>query len=165
MIQEVPIEPKFRPTFIIPSSDILQSSKQEVYADQVEFALFDMVTEEGGLGGMSNDLYKSNAVNDSIRYQKAGVTLQNSVLYNQNLHNPSTQEVKGMFLGLPPIQFVNERKADATYFEDWDRYQAKHYYVNGENTAIEFLSPYRDFSNTEVYWNTFPKNVLYSEVP
>ena len=153
---------KFRPKFIIPSVDIFQTSQQEKYIDDVEFSLFDFVPDEGGNGGMENPLVRSNNVNQSIRFQGAGVMLDNRLLYNKDITDKlSDSELEVLYLGhkLPALTFVDQNPADTF------RYQAQQFYVNNENVSIEMFSPYSEYSNTDTYWTSFPKNVLYSKVP
>jgi hypothetical protein len=155
---------KLRPRFIIPSVDVLDVSQQEKYIDDVEFSLFDYVPEnsEGGNGGLDNMLVRDNAINESVRFQGAGVTLDSRLLYNKDITSKmSDSELEVLFLGhrLPVLQFVDQNPE--LVFDQ----QATQFDVNNELTDIEMFSPYSNFSNTDVYWNSFNKNVLYSKVP
>jgi len=152
----------FRPKFIIPSKEIFSQTQQQKYNDDVLFSLFDMVTEEGGLGGNSNPLVRSNNMNDDIRYKGAGITLDNRLLFNKDItQKTGNKELDKMFLGnkLPPVKFVYQDP------EDSFKYEANQFFVNNENTAIQMLSPYDDMTRTDQFWQTFPKSMLYSQVP
>lgn len=155
---------KLRPRFIIPSVDVLDVSQQEKYIDDVEFSLFDYVPEnsEGGNGGLDNMLVRDNAINESVRFQGAGVTLDSRLLYNKDITSKmSDSELEVLFLGhkLPALQFVDQNPE--LVFDQ----QATQFDVNNQLTDVEMFSPYSNFSNTDVYWNSFNKNVLYSKVP
>ena len=155
---------KLRPRFIIPSVDVLDVSQQEKYIDDVEFSLFDYVPEnsEGGNGGLDNMLVRDNAINESVRFQGAGVTLDSRLLYNKDITSKmSDSELEVLFLGhkLPALQFVDQNPE--LVFDQ----QATQFDVNNQLTDVEMFSPYSNFSNTDAYWNSFNKNVLYSKVP
>ena len=155
---------KLRPRFIIPSVDVLDVSQQEKYIDDVEFSLFDYVPEnsEGGNGGLDNLLVRDNAINESVRFQGAGITLNSRLLYNKDITSKmSDSELEVLFLGhkLPVLQFVDQNPE--LVFDQ----QATQFDVNNQLTDVEMFSPYSNFSNTDVYWNSFHKNVLYSKVP
>ena len=152
----------YRPKFIIPSKEIFSQTQQQKYNDDVLFSLFDMVTEQGGLGGDSNPLVRSNNMNEDIRYKGAGITLDNRLLFNKDITQKiGNKQLDKMFLGnkLPPVKFVYQDPEDSFKFE------ANQFFVNNENTAVQMLSPYDDMTRTDQFWQTFPKSMLYSQVP
>ena len=95
----------------------------------------------------------------NIRYTDAGVYVP-YVTWNKinDANNISDKRLRTMALGpeLPPLKF--ETFDNDTTFENVAKWQ----YVNGENTAVEFQSPYSDFSNVDNSWWTNPTSELFT---
>ena len=155
----------WQPKSISPTTDILDVPKQEKYADDVEFIAFNYIppTSEGAQGTVdTNPLKYQQLLESKIRYTDAGVYIPYVTWNKINDANTMTDKrLRTMALGpqLPPMKF-NTFDNDTT-FEN----VAKLQFVNGENTAIEFQSPYADFSNVENSWWTNEDNVLFTENP
>ena len=156
----------WQPKAISPSTDILNESRQERYADDLEFIMFDYQPGNGAEGGYgdnsTNPLKYSQAKENSIRYDGAGVSVP-YLLWNKvndaNEMTPQRIEKLAMGVQLPEMIFMDQD--NDTTFENVADYQ----YANGENTAIEFLSPYSDFSLVQNYWMTNENNMLFTVNP
>ena len=155
----------WEPKVIVPSTAILDESKQEKYIDDLEFIAFNYIppTSEGAQGTVdTNPLKYQQLLESKIRYTDAGVYVP-YVTWNKinDANNMSTQQLRTMMLGpeLPPMKF-NTFDNDTT-FESVSKWQ----YVNGENTEIEYLSPYADFSTVENSWWSNENNVLFTINP
>jgi ribosomal protein L12E/L44/L45/RPP1/RPP2 len=150
----------WRPKAILPAVGILEPTDNEVDADQLEWTAFDYVqpTSEGTDGTVeTNVLKRQNFVEDAIRYQNAGVEV-NQVY---GMFPPySAAEEKKLFTGpeLPEMKFL-----DQTF--NLSEYEVQSYDVNNDRTAIEMLSPYQFGTNTSQNWMTMPTSILYSVVP
>jgi len=161
--QEHPFKNKvWQPKAITPTPDILDESKQEKYADDVEFIAFNYIppTSEGAEGTVdTNPLKYQQLLESKIRYTDAGVYIP-YVTWNKinDANNMTKERLQTMALGpkLPEMKF--ETFDNDTTFEN----VAKLQFVNGENTAVEFQSPYSDFSNVENSWWTNEDNELYT---
>jgi hypothetical protein len=152
----------WQPKSISPTTDILNESKQERYADDVEFIAFNYIapTSEGGYGTVdTNPLKRSQATADALRYTDAGVYVP-YLLWNQinNTNEMKPKQLEKLALGveLPPMEFIAQDNEET--FEEVARLQ----FPNNELMAIEFLSPYADFSNVENFWMTNPDNMLFT---
>ena len=150
----------WEPKAIVPSTAILDESQQEKYIDDLEFIAFNYIppTSEGAQGTVdTNPLKYQQLLESNIRYTDAGVYIP-YITWNK-MYN--TGNMRDMALGakLPPMKF-NTFDNDTT-FENVSRWQ----YVNGENTAIEFQSPYADFSNVENSWWSSPTSELFTINP
>ena len=105
----------------------------------------------------TNVLKRQNFVEDAIRYQNAGVEV-NQVY---GMFPPySAAEEKKLFTGpeLPEMKFL-----DQTF--NLSQYEVQSYDPNGDRLAIEMLSPYQFGTNTSQNWMTEPTSILYSVVP
>lgn len=152
----------WQPKTITPTPDILDESKQEKYADDVEFIAFNYIppTSEGAEGTVdTNPLKYQQLLESKIRYTDAGVYIP-YVTWNKinDANNMTKERLQTMALGpkLPEMKF--ETFDNDTTFEN----VAKLQFVNGENTAVEFQSPYADFSNVENSWWTNPTSELFT---
>jgi hypothetical protein len=152
----------WQPKTISPTTDILNESKQEKYADDVEFIAFNYIapTSEGGYGTVeTNPLKRSQATADALRFTDAGVYVP-YLLWNQvnNTNDMKPQQLEKLALGveLPPMEFIAQDNEET--FEE----VALRQFPNNELMAIEFLSPYADFSNVENFWMTNPDNMLFT---
>ena len=150
----------WEPKAIVPSTAILDESKQEKYIDDVEFIAFNYIppTSEGAQGTVdTNPLKYQQLLENNIRYTNAGVYIP-YITWNK-MYN--TGNMRDMALGakLPPMKFNTFDNEDT--FENVAKWQ----YVNNENTAIEFQSPYADFSNVENSWWSNEENILFTENP
>jgi hypothetical protein len=152
----------WQPKTISPTTDILNESKQEKYADDVEFIAFNYIapTSEGGYGTVdTNPLKRSQATADALRYTDSGVYVP-YLLWNQvnNTNDMKPQQLEKLALGveLPPMEFIAQDNEET--FEE----VALRQFPNNELMAIEFLSPYADFSNVENFWMTNPDNMLFT---
>jgi hypothetical protein len=155
----------WEPKVIVPSTAILDESQQEKYIDDVELIAFNYIppTSEGAQGTVdTNPLKYQQLLESNIRYTDAGVYVP-YVTWNKinDANNMSTQQLRTMMLGpeLPRMKF-NTFDNDTT-FENVSKWQ----YVNGENTEIEYLSPYSDFSNVENSWWSNPTSELFTINP
>jgi len=155
----------WQPKSISPSTDILNESRQERYADDLEFIAFNYIppTSEGAQGTVdTNPLKYSQAKENSIRYDGAGVSVPYLLWNKVNDANEMTaQRIEKLAMGvqLPEMIFIDQD--NDTTFENVAEWQ----YPNGENTAIEFLSPYSDFSNVDNYWIKNETNILFTVNP
>jgi len=134
-----------RPKFIIPSTNILQPSDQELAADALEFAAFDFVqpNTEGGEGNLdTNILKRSQKLNENIRFQGAGVQVNSLFGYDLPVR-PSQETINNLFLNkaLPPLKF-QEQEYNLSEFE------VMSYDPINQRGAIEMFGPYNDFSDT-----------------
>jgi len=152
----------WQPKTITPSTDILDESKQEKYADDVEFISFNYIppTSEGSEGTVdTNPLKYQQLLESKIRYTDAGVYIP-YVTWNKihDANNITDKRLRTMALGpeLPPMKF--NTFDNETTFENVAKWQ----YVNNENTNVEGLSPYSDFSNVENSWWTNEDNMLFT---
>lgn len=155
----------WEPKVIVPSTDILDESKQEKYIDDVEFIAFNYIppTSEGSQGTVdTNPLKYQQLLESNIRYTDAGVYIP-YITWNKinDANNMTPQQLKTKMLGpeLPRMKF-NTFDNDTT-FENVAKWQ----YVNNENTAVEYLSPYSDFSNVENSWWSNPTSELFTINP
>jgi hypothetical protein len=152
----------WQPKAITPTTDILDESKQEKYADDVEFINFNYIppTSEGAEGTVdTNPLKYQQLLESKIRYTDAGVYIP-YVTWNKinDANNITDKRLRTMALGpeLPPMKF--ETFDNDTTFESVAKWQ----YVNNENTAVAYKSPYADFSNVENSWWTNEDNMLFT---
>jgi len=152
-----------RPKFIIPSTNILQPSDQELAADALEFAAFDFVrpNTEGGEGDLqTNILKRSQKLNENIRFQGAGVRVNSLFGYDLPIQ-PSQETINNLFLykALPPLKF-QEQEYNLSEFE------VMSYDPINQRGAIEMFSPYNDFSDTiPDDKNEMDMSILFSIVP
>jgi hypothetical protein len=152
-----------RPKFIIPSTNILQPSDQELAADALEFAAFDFVrpNTEGGEGDLqTNILKRSQKLNENIRFQGAGVRVNSLFGYDLPVQ-PSQETINNLFLykALPPLKF-QEQEYNLSEFE------VMSYDPINQRGAIEMFSPYNDFSDTiPDDKNEMDMSILFSIVP
>ena len=152
----------WQPKAITPTTDILDEPKQEKYADDVEWIAFQYIppTSEGAQGTVdTNPLKYQQLLESKIRYTDAGVYIP-YVTWNKinDANNISNKRLQTMALGpkLPEMKF--QTFDNETTFENVAKWQ----YVNNENTAVEFQSPYSDFSNVENSWWTNETSELYT---
>ena len=155
----------WEPKAIVPSTAILDESQQEKYIDDLEFIAFNYIppTSEGAQGTVdTNPLKYQQLLESNIRYTDAGVYIP-YITWNKinDANNMTPQQLKTKMLGpeLPRMEF--DRMDNENTFENVSRWQ----YVNNENTAIEFQSPYADFSNVENSWWSNEENILFTENP
>jgi len=156
---------QWQPKTITPTPNILDESKQEKYADDVEFVAFNYIppTSEGAEGTVdTNPLKYQQLLESKIRYTDAGVYIP-YITWNKinDANNMTSQQLKSIMMGpeLPRMKF-NTFDNDTT-FENVSKWQ----YVNNENTSIEYQSDYSDFSNVENSWWTNENNVLFTINP
>jgi hypothetical protein len=150
---------------IMPSTNIMDKSRQEQYADDVEFALFDYVspTEQGNGTVKSNPLVRNQFVNHQIQMEDAGVHIP-TVLFNTLVDASSLtdRQMQALFLGAPPlIKDPSYVKYNGDTFDTVAEYQ----YPNKENTAIGVLDPYRNFSRVDNHWSYNPDSQLFTINP
>ena len=159
-----------KPKFIIPSVNILSRSEQESYVDDLEFAMFDFVQDEGGNDpNGTNPLMRDQTITTSLRYQNSGVTINS--LYGENLpDNPydfKQERVKELFMGenrLPKMKFLYSDEFNAQEF-NLSEFEVDQYDVNNERTAIQMFSPYAEFTNNQLLDQFIDTSVLYGIVP
>jgi hypothetical protein len=150
---------------IMPSTNIMDKSRQEQYADDVEFALFDYVppTEQGNGTVKSNPLVRNQFVNHQIQMEDAGVNIP-TVLFNTLVDASSLtdRQMEALFRGAPPlIRDPSYVKYNGDTFDTVANYQ----YPNKENTAIGMLDPYRNFSRVDNHWSYNPDSQLFTINP
>ena len=161
---------KLKPKFIVPSANIFSKTEQEQYVDDMEFAMFDFVQDEGG-----NDPYGTNPIlrdqhmTENLRYQRSGVNVYS--LYGANLpDNPKNMPMKKMqemFLGenrLPEMKFLFSNEFESQEFNQ-SEFEVDEYDVNNERTAIEAFSPYANFTNNQLLDQFYDTSILYGVVP
>ena len=154
------------PKAIQPSTAILDQSQQERYADDLEFVAFNYIapTSEGAQGDIyTNPLKRQQFAGNEIRYTNAGVFVPYDTWNEINDTNDiSEQRIREMALGqkplvpLPDMRFVPQD--NETTFEN----MAEYHYVNGEDTAIEYKSPYSDYSDVRNYWSINESSELFT---
>lgn len=132
-----------RPKFIMPDADILQPSNQELAADALEFAMFDFVepSSEGAEGTNQTNILKAfQKENENIRYRGAGVVVNS--LFNNDANDLTREQITKMFLGppIPPMVFTEIQ-------QNLSEYEVNQFDVNNELTAVEFFSPYNNFTD------------------
>ena len=157
------------PKAIQPSTAILDHSQQEKYADDLEFVAFNYIppTSEGAQGTIdTNPLKRLQYMGDEIRYTNAGVFIPYNTWNEINDTNDiSEQRIREMALGqkplvpLPDMRFIPQD--NETTFEN----MAEYHYVNNENTAIEYQSPYSDYSDVRNYWAINEESELFTINP
>jgi hypothetical protein len=138
-----------------------------MYAEDLEATLFDYVapTSEGADGTVfTNQLKRNQYMNEQLRYYKSGVFVPAKLWEQMNTpENMSKEKLDRLALGqkplIPEMQFIPQDNETT-----WDTVAEKQY-VNGENTSIEFLSPYSSYSDVTNYWATNPQSVLYTINP
>ena len=137
------------PKSIQASTEILDRSQQEKFSDDLEFAMwnYNPVSSEGGYGTVAtNPLKASQALNKDIRFTDAGVLIPYITFNKINGPNMNDKELKELFLGqaplveIPKLDFINNKET----FENVADFQ---FFANNDNTSIEILSPYDDFSD------------------
>jgi hypothetical protein len=161
---------KLKPKFIVPSANIFSKTEQEQYVDDMEFAMFDFVQDEGG-----NDPYGTNPIlrdqhmTENLRYQRSGVNVYS--LYGANLpdnpRNMPMKKMQEMFLGenrLPEMKFLFSNEFESQEFNQ-SEFEVDEYDVNNERTAIEAFSPYANFTNNQLLDQFYDTSILYGVVP
>jgi uncharacterized membrane protein YeaQ/YmgE (transglycosylase-associated protein family) len=154
------------PKAIQPSTSILDQSRQERYADDLEFVAFNYIppTSEGAQGTINtNPLKRQQYMGDEIRYTNAGVFVPYNT-WNQinNTNDISEQRIREMALGqkplvpLPDMRFIPQD--NETTFEN----MITQHYVNNEDRAIEYQSPYADYSDVRNYWSINEQSELFT---
>lgn len=152
----------WQPKAITPTTDILDVPKQEKYIDDIEFIAFNYIppTSEGAEGTVdTNPLKYQQLLESKIRYTDAGVYVPYVTWSKINdANNISDKRLRTMALGpeLPSMKF--ETFDNETSFENVAKWQ----YVNSENMAVEFQSPYADFSKVENSDWTNETNMLFT---
>ena len=150
---------------IQPSTNIMDKSRQEQYADDVEFALFDYVppTEQGNGTVKSNPLVRNQFVNHQIQMEDAGVNIP-TVLFNTLVDASSLtdRQMDALFRGAPPL--IRDPSFVKYNGDDFDNV-AKYQYPNKENTEIGMLDPYRFFSRVDNHWSYTPDSQLFTINP
>ena len=158
-----------KPKFIVPSVDVVTKSDQEQYVDDIEFAMFDFVQDDsGGLDpDGTNYLLKDQSISLGIRYNKAGVNINSE--FGQDLPDqPSkinNEFLKEGFLGekIPEMKFLFSNEFEAQEF-NLSEFETKTYDVNNERVAIQYKSPYADFTDNQLMDQFIDTSVLYGLV-
>lgn len=161
---------KLKPKFIVPSANIFNKTEQEQYVDDIEFAMFDFVQDEGGNDPYgTNPLLRDQHITDGLRYQRAGVNVYS--LYGANLpDNPKNMPLKKMnemFLGenrLPEMKFLFSNEFEGQEFNQ-SEFEVDEYDVNNDRIAIEAYSPYANFTNNQLLDQFYDTSILYGVVP
>jgi hypothetical protein len=167
--QKIPKNKQWLPKAIQPTTAILDQSQQERYADDLEFVAFNYITptSEGAQGTINtNPLKRQQYMGDEIRYNNSGVFIPYDT-WNQinNTNDISEQRIRELALGqkplvpLPQMKFIPQN--NETTFEN----MAEYHYVNNENTAIEYQSPYSDYSDVRNYWAINEESELFTINP
>ena len=157
------------PKAIQPSTAILDQSQQEKYADDLEFVAFNYIppTSEGAQGTINtNPLKRQQYMGDEIRYTNAGVFIPYDTWSQiNNTNDISEQRIREMALGQKPLVPLPDLKFIAQDNETTFENMAEYHYVNNENTAIEYQSPYSDFSDVRNYWAINEQSELFTINP
>jgi len=161
---------KLKPKFIVPSANIFNKTEQEQYVDDIEFAMFDFVQDEGGNDPYgTNPLLRDQQITDGLRYQRSGVNVYS--LYGANLpDNPKNMPLKKMnemFLGenrLPEMKFLFSNEFEGQEFNQ-SEFEVDEYDVNNDRIAIEAYSPYANFTNNQLLDQFYDTSILYGVVP
>ena len=150
-----------RPKFIIPTDKIFELTGNEVNTDLLEFSAFDYVvpTSEGTLGNVQNNPLKREAMTQERILMEGGGIHVDSVF---GAELPYTQEqLRDLFLGepLPRMEFkpMSEYEVGDNQVQPFD--------YNGDRTAIEALSPYKNFTNVHQMNVGFESSQLYGYQP
>jgi len=150
-----------RPKFIIPTDKIFELTGNEVNTDLLEFSAFDYVvpTSEGTEGNVQNNPLKREAMTQE-RILMEGGGIQVDSVFGAEL--PYTQEqLRDLFLGepLPRMEFkpMSEYEVGDNQVEPFD--------WNGDRTAIEAISPYKNFTNVHQMNIGFESSQLYGYQP
>ena len=167
-----------KPKFIMPSVNILNRSDQEGYVDDLEFAMFDFVQDEGGNDpNGKNPLVKDQNITHALRYGGGGVTI-NSMFGEDLASYPAifpkdkpdklaNSRIQEFFFGenrLPEMKFLYSNEFEAQEFNQ-SEFEVNEYDVNNERTAISALSPYADFTNNQLLDQFIDSSILYGVVP
>ena len=146
---------------IMPTPDILDETQQEKFVSDLEFSMFNYVEpgSEGANGNIkTNPLKRSQFLTDQIRYMDAGISTP-SMLYNVEFPTNTPQKQMDTYkLGqdmLPEMEFLVDDNANT--FTPIGRY-----YPNNNDTAIEYLSPFANYSDVRNYWAINRKSHLYN---
>lgn len=155
----------WQPKAISPSTDILNESRQERYADDLEFIAFNYIppTSEGAQGTVdTNPLKYSQARESSLRYDEAGISVP-YLLWNKvnDANEITSQRIEKLAMGVQLPEMIFMDQDNDTTFENVADYQ----YPNNEPMAIEFLSPYSDFSNVDNFWAINEESILFTVNP
>ncbi len=159
-----------KPKFIIPSVNLLSRSEQETYVDDLEFAMFDFVQDEGGNDpNGTNPLTRDQTITNNLRYQNSGVTINS--FFGENLpDNPydfKQERVKELFVGenrLPKMKFLYSDEFNEQEF-NLSEFEVDQYDVNNERTAVQMFSPYAEFTNNQLLDQFIDTSILYGVVP
>ena len=159
-----------KPKFIIPSVNLLSRSEQESYVDDLEFAMFDFVQDEGGNDpNGTNPLTRDQTITNNLRYQNSGVTINS--FFGENLpDNPydfKQERVKELFEGenrLPRMKFLYSDEFNAQEF-NLSEFEVDQFDVNNERTAVQMVSPYAEFTNNQLLDQFIDTSILYGVVP
>ena len=150
-----------RPKFIIPTDKILELTGNEVNTDLLEFTAFDYVlpTSEGALGNVRNNPLKRQAeIQERILMDGAGMMVDS--VYGEELPY-SKEQLNTLLFGekLPRMEFkpMSNYEVGDNQIEPFD--------WTGDRTAIEALSPYRNFTNVHQTNKGFENSVLYGYQP
>lgn len=167
--QEPSNNKQWKPKSILPSTAVLDQSRQEKYADDLEFIAFNYIppTSEGGYGTVdTNPLKRNQMIENEIRFTKAGVFVPYDTWNQMNdTNNISEQRVQELALGQKPIITLPEMRFIAQDNADTFENVAQHQYVNNENTAIEWMSPYNEYSNVDNFWMINENSKLFTINP
>jgi len=157
------------PKAIQPTTAILDQSQQERYADDLEFVAFNYIppTSEGAQGTINtNPLKRQQYMGDEIRYTNAGVFIPyNTWSQINNTNDITEQRIRELALGQKPLVPLPDLKFIAQDNETTFENMAEYHYVNNENTAIEYQSPYSDFSDVRNYWAINEQSELFTINP
>ena len=164
---------KLRPKFIIPSTDILQPTNQQVQADMDEWNMFDFVnpTSEGTQGTAASNPLKLQALQENeIRYRDAGVDV--TPMFWDDLPYSNEQLIEHM-LGpaLPPLPEMKFQENEEEFFDDrgmpqlslWGRHGG--YNASSQAHAIEIESPFRNFTEVSQLDEDINNSILYGSIP
>lgn len=167
-----------KPKFIMPSVNILNRSDQEGYVDDLEFAMFDFVQDDGGNDpDGKNPLVKDQNINHALRYAGGGITVNSmfgedleyypAIFPKDKADKLSNSRIQEFFFGenrLPEMKFLYSNELEAQEFNQ-SEFEVNEYDVNNERTAIGMLSPYADFTNNQLLDQFIDTSILYGVVP
>ena len=102
-------------------------------------------------------------VEEETRYRNAGIDLQpalSSLYTNREVNDNQSQMALDM---LPPLMPDTSNQPRQVY--NVSEYEVKSYDVNNDRTAIEYQSPYDNFTPIVLTNDEIRRSVLYGRVP
>jgi len=164
---------KLRPKFIIPSTDLLQPTNQQIQADMDEWNMFDFVnpTSEGANGTAANNPLKLQGIQENeIRYRDAGMDV--TQMFWDDLPYTNEQLVEYTIgAPVPALPEMKFQENEEQFFDDrgqpqlslWGRHGG--YNASSQANAIEIQSPFRNFTEVTQLDEDINNSILYGKIP